>query len=345
MRLSRRRFCASSIFACSTLVAGGLGSGLGCGVTQKAGEPDLLTSLGFGSCNKQNMLTSHWPIINAKKAQGWLWMGDAVYADNLSPRSRAEEYAKVLGDRGYQELLKQSFVMGTWDDHDYAANDAGIEYEEKVGSQEIFLNFLDEPLDSPRRLQQGIYWSKMIGAEANRIQFILLDMRYFKQKDDVRNADPIGEAQWVWLENEIRKPGASMKFLVSSIQVLTDFSGKDTWACYPEAQARLLGLIKQSPVPLTILSGDRHLQETSRRVLSEDRIVHEITSSGLTHFNDNGNVNAFREGNQILESNFGVLNFDWDTSGKPVLKTLRSSIYSPQNGNLLIEIPIPLTWI
>lgn len=345
MRVTRRQFCASSLSAYSGLIATSAMPGLACGVPQKAVEPDLLSTLAFGSCNKQDMITTHWPIIKAKGAQGWLWMGDAVYADGLAPRSRTQEYAKVLADVGYRDLLKQSFVMGTWDDHDFAANDSGIEYEEKIGSQESFLNFIDEPLDSQRRLQQGVYWSKSIGVDANQIQFLLLDMRYFKEKDSNPNADPIGPAQWAWLEREIAKPGPAYKILVSSIQVLTDFTGKDTWARYPAAQARLMTTLQRSPVPVTILSGDRHLHEVSRRELNPGRMVHEITSSGLTHFSEIKNPNAFRIDEQINESNFGVLNFEWETSSGPAkVKSLRSSIFSPQSGTLLKEFSVPLQW-
>ncbi|MES2744542.1 MAG: alkaline phosphatase D family protein [Bdellovibrionota bacterium] len=344
MRINRRQLCASSLYAYTGLAVTSVLPGLGCGEVVKAAEPELLSTLGFGSCNKQNMLTTHWPIINEKKSQGWLWMGDAIYADGLSPRPRAVEYGKVLTDKGYQALLRQSFVMGTWDDHDYASNDGGIEYEEKIGSQESFLNFIDEPLDSLRRLQQGVYWSKTIGAPGNQIQFLLLDLRYFKQKDSVTSADPIGAAQWAWLESEISKPGPALKVVVSSIQVLTDFTGKDTWACYPEAQTRLLNLITKSPVPVSILSGDRHLHEISKRDLSSEKTIYEITSSGLTHFEDSKNSNPYRLDDQINETNFGVLTFDWDLTGAALLKTMRSSTFSPQTGALLRDFAIPLKW-
>ena len=344
MRMSRRHLCASSFYTYSSLILGSIAPALSCGLVDRGKEPDILSSLAFGSCNKQNMNTTHWPIITAKGAQGWLWMGDAIYADKLAPGPRADEYTKVISDRGYQALLKQGFVMGTWDDHDYASNDSGIEYPEKIASQRAFLNFIDEPVDSLRRSQEGIYWSKGIGQAAHQIQFILLDLRYFKQKDSVTNADPIGELQWAWLEAEIRKVGPSLKFLVSSIQVLTDFSGKDTWACYPAAQMRLLNLIGQSPVPLTILSGDRHLHEISRRQLTPDRLVHEVTSSGLTHLSDMKNLNAHRVDDQINETNFGVLAFDWNLKEKATIRGVRVSIYSPQSGLLLKDFVIPIRW-
>lgn len=40
-----------------------------------------------------------------------------------------------------------------WDDHDYGANDAGRDFKEKKRNRKHFLDFLDEPADSERRLQ------------------------------------------------------------------------------------------------------------------------------------------------------------------------------------------------
>ena len=45
--------------------------------------------------------------------------------------------------------------------------------------QKIYLDFIDEPQDSPRRSQQGIYGSYYIGTE-QKIKVLLLDTRYFK---------------------------------------------------------------------------------------------------------------------------------------------------------------------
>ena len=47
-------------------------------------------------------------------------------------------------------------------------------------SQQIFLDFFDEPNDSNRRLSRGIYDARIIGPVGKRVQVILLDTRYFK---------------------------------------------------------------------------------------------------------------------------------------------------------------------
>jgi len=62
-------------------------------------------------------------------------------------------------DKGYQELKKKTVVIGTWDDHEYGLTDCGVEFMAKKESQQEFLNFMDVPSDSPRRMQEGEYAS------------------------------------------------------------------------------------------------------------------------------------------------------------------------------------------
>lgn len=59
-------------------------------------------------------------------------------------------YARAKANPGYARLHRNAKVIGTWDDHDYGLNDAGKEFDRKVTNQRLMLDFLDEPLDSPR---------------------------------------------------------------------------------------------------------------------------------------------------------------------------------------------------
>lgn len=43
-------------------------------------------------------------------------------------------------------------VIGVWDDHDYGINNGGRTFEYKLQNRETFLDYLDEPKDSERRL-------------------------------------------------------------------------------------------------------------------------------------------------------------------------------------------------
>jgi len=60
-------------------------------------------------------------------------------------------------------LTRTARVMGTWDDHDYGADDSGVHYKPREASKEIFLDFFDEPSGSERRSREGIYTSAMLG--------------------------------------------------------------------------------------------------------------------------------------------------------------------------------------
>lgn len=339
MKVSRREL----IKLASGSVALGLSGLEGCGREQAVREPDLLERLAFGSCNHQDQIQSHWPYILEKKPQVWLWMGDTIYADEALPRVRAKEYYRLLSDANYAAFAKQVYILGTWDDHDYATNDARGDYSFRDESQQVFLDFIGEALDSPRRLQQGIYQSKDIGKVDQAVQMILMDMRYFAEEPSM-NADPLGPAQWAFLERELQRPGPHLKILVSSLQCLTTFTDRETWAKFPIAWLRLLDLIALSPAPVVILSGDRHLSELSRFDLGNGSIISEVTSSGLTHFNEKVNENPYRIGDQINKTNFACLQLNWATGGEKRLESLRCTVHSPQDGSLHNQFELPLIW-
>lgn len=68
-------------------------------------------------------------------------------------------------------------MLAIWDDHDYGQNDGNKHYPYREESQQIFLDFMDEPKYSTRRRQEGIYASYIVGADNRTVKFILLDNR------------------------------------------------------------------------------------------------------------------------------------------------------------------------
>src|SRR3546814_12003861 len=61
----------------------------------------------------------------------------------------------MKGSAFWQELRRKGPVLATWDDHDFGGNNAGANYPMKVESQRLFLEFLDEPKESPRRKRRS----------------------------------------------------------------------------------------------------------------------------------------------------------------------------------------------
>ena len=193
-----------------------------------------------------------------------LWVGDNVYADTKDDPTHIERcYAALEAKPGFKELRDRSTFMAVWDDHDYGMNDDGKNYALKQQSHAIFRKFWRHedriPADRP-----GVFHADVFGAPGERLQVIMLDGR-FNREDPGDTADTLGEVQWAWLAEELKKP-ADLRFIVSGYQVLLDRETKfETWAKFPAARQRLFDLIRESKANgVVFIAGDQHYGEVSR---------------------------------------------------------------------------------
>ena len=269
-----------------------------------------LSFIGFGSCSMQRKDQSFWKIIEQQRPDLWIWNGDIIYADGMNPRWRGNEYDYLKADPDYADFAKKVPILGTWDDHDFYGNDSDKNSPYKIESQKLLLDFLGEPAASPRRQQEGVYASYIIGPPGQRVKVVLLDLRYFRDEP----IDMLGDAQWKWLEGELASREAELLLLVSSSQILPYQDGGEVWNDVPKSRTRILDLITRSPNDIIILSGDRHFGEMMEVNLpGHNGPVYEFTSSGLTHatpFKWN-QKNAYRVGPFYPYRNFGMLKIDW----------------------------------
>ena len=288
-------------------------------------EPgNLLQRIAFGSCNTPLEPTPVWDAVLKLAPDAWLWLGDVVYADSPRPTGPTPEgRARVVLDRqvdlyrrqhaipAYRQLHNQARVLGTWDDHDFGVNDDGANFVGREESQRNFLDFYQEPADSPRRKRPGVYASYRFGPPGRTVQVIILDTRYFRSPlrsesrpqaawvDGVRGsyvpgdnpADTIlGAEQWQWLEKTLREP-ADVRLILSSIQVVSDDHRFEKWGNFPHERRRLFTLIRDTAAQgVVFLSGDRHTGELSRldparepngAALDPGYPLYDITSSAV----------------------------------------------------------------
>jgi alkaline phosphatase D len=277
---------------------------------------DPLTRIAAGSCNRQDLPQPLWDSILKFQPQLWVWLGDNIYGDTDDMALLAEKWMEQKKNRGYKNLIESCLADGIWDDHDYGRNDAGSGYEWKSESQRLFLDFLDEPVASPRRMQSGIYASRVFGPEGQRVCLILLDVR--THRDAPRTGgDILGKEQWEWLENSLRSSTAQIHIICSGSQILPAEHRHEKWNDYPGSRERLLKLIGSTQIGgVILLSGDRHFAEFSRLENPwGGRPLHEMTTSGLTHFYKNfrGEKNSLRVGETFAELNFGTISIHWET--------------------------------
>ena len=306
-----------------------------------------ITKIAFGSCAQQDQPLPVFDLIVKHKPDLFLFLGDNIYADTNEESEFLRKYAQLGEKPTYQNLIKNVPVIATWDDHDYGDNDAGKEYKKKKESKDIFLDFFNEPKDSERRKRDGIYTSYTYGPKGKRVQIIVLDTRYFRDRlqrymgeftEDNRyfykldyaphteNADFLGEAQWLWLEKELRKE-ADLRIIASSTQFAHEFNGYESWTNFPKEQQRFFDLIKKTKANgLFFVSGDVHYAEISKRTVPDLYPIYDFTSSGLSSTWKFATPNSFRIEGPVMENHFGLLTIDWKKD-----PTVRMEIYDVSN--------------
>ncbi|MEM5514549.1 alkaline phosphatase D family protein [Pseudoalteromonas sp. AS84] len=301
----------------------------------------------FGSCGHQDKNIPIFNAINKEQGDLFIFLGDNIYGDTNDMDVLANKYQRLGAKPGFKTLKAQTPIIAMWDDHDFGQNDAGKEYPHKEQSRQIMLNFWDEPANSARRTRpDGIYTSYMYGENEQTIQVIMPDLRwnrdalnhvgeleyYTKRKfnnqgpyspSEVKGASMIGEAQWQWLEQELKKP-AAIKLIASSLQLLPDFTGWESWANFPEDRNRLFALIKKHKVNgVVIISGDTHWGEISKYQQNLDYPLIEMTSSGLTEKWKDVSPNKHRVGDFTHNVNYGDLSVDWQQTDPAISLKLK----------------------
>lgn len=294
-----------------------------------------LTRIAFGSCARQDKDQPIWDRVNAWHPELFIFLGDNIYADTEDMGVMRAKYDMLAAKPGFRTLRRQSDVIAIWDDHDFGVNDGGSEYPKKAESAAMFLDFWGVPAGHERRSHEGIYGAYYFGPPGRRVQVILPDNRTFRtpllgysaepadRGQYVVNADPqatmLGDAQWRWLEQELRQP-ADLRIFASSTQVLPDAPGYEAWINFQADHQRLIDLIRFARVEnLVLISGDTHYAELSRLDHGTSYPLVELTSSGLTEVWPVFGPNRNRIAQAPLAPNYGRLTIDWDGEHPSIL--------------------------
>ncbi|MEM7681662.1 MAG: alkaline phosphatase D family protein [Planctomycetota bacterium] len=302
----------------------------------------VLSVIAFGSCANQEDPQPIWDDIAEHEPDLFLFIGDNMYAD-LDRRFREitlqdihDAYAGLADRPAFARFRQNVPMLATWDDHDYGLNDAGAELTFKAGAQTALLEFYGEAAGSPRWDQEGVYGSWAFGPVGKRTQVIVLDTRYhrgplhrnplgrvsgrgpYAAHPADHNPAFLGEAQWAWLETALEEP-ADLRIVVSSVQVVADEHGWETWGNFPAERRRLFDLIDSTGASgIVFVSGDRHLMELSIDPDIGPYQAVDFTSSGLNWWAARGReeetvreANRFRIGDPFRFDNYGVIQIDW----------------------------------
>ncbi len=298
--------------------------------TEIASTHEYDFTLVFASCNDQDRPQPLWTPILEHKPDLFIWGGDNIYADTDDMQKMKLDYDKVLAHPSYQKLMMATPIIGTWDDHDYGANDVGKEWHKKEEAKKLFLDFLKVPETDDRFQREGIYSSYKTQVANHTIKCILLDTRTFrdtllKSKEEGKRYDAwpmedtvktvLGAKQWKWLETELNDEIADFTVVVTSIQYLNEGHGWERWGCFPSEIKKMDQLLQNAKAKnIILLSGDRHMAEISSKEMEGlDYPLVDFTTSGMTHTWIDGatEANPYRISNVVKRLNFGVLQFDF----------------------------------
>ncbi|WP_158970567.1 alkaline phosphatase D family protein [Paraglaciecola sp. L3A3] len=316
------RFRPINLFLCGLLV---------CTANANSSQTNSHYKIVFGSCLHQDKEQPIWQAMNAEQADLFVLLGDNIYGDTEDMAVLTAKYAKQWQQPGMQTMLQNTPMVGIWDDHDFGVNDGGAEYPQKEASRQIMLDYFKEPKDSIRRTREaGIYTSYIFGKAPMRVQIILPDLRWNRtplnsvdksaymtdkapkkmgpyEPSEDPTASMLGEAQWQWLEQQLQEP-ADIRIMASSLQLLPEFTGWESWANFPKERQQFLDLLDKYQVNnLVVVSGDTHWSELTKVKRKNQQVLWEMTASGLTEEWKDVSPNQHRVGQSYSKANYGVI--------------------------------------
>ena len=292
------------------------------------------TTIAFGSCASEKNPLPIFDTIVTHNPDMFIFLGDNIYGDTEDMDTLRAKYQLLENKPSYRNLVANTDILATWDDHDFGWNDAGRHYPYKEMSKQLFLDFISEPEDSDCRLHAGIYHSYTNKINGKTLQIIMLDGRTFRDNltpynnemseneryfytldytpTKSKDSTLLGAEQWKWLEGEFMKP-ADIRIVCSGTQFGVEYNGYEAWANFPNEQQKMLQLIKKTKANGVIfLSGDVHYGEISKLVVKDLYPIYDITSSGLSSTWHFATPNMNRIEGPVMENHFGLLTINWE---------------------------------
>ena len=226
--------------------------------------------LGMGSCAPSDP-NRVWNRIVEEGCEGFVFLGDTPYIDSSELSVARAKHREFLSQPEIARMVASIPCWGTWDDHDFGANDTHGDFPGKHASRQAFTEYranrhfghkADGSLQTDRfGGGQGIYTSFRRGP----IEVFLIDPRWFS-RTEASWADPnettcIGKVQWEWLKNGLRNSTATFKALATGI-IWDDKenSEKDDWHTYRHERDAIFDFIRDEAIAgCFLIGGDIHV--------------------------------------------------------------------------------------
>ncbi len=216
-------------------------------------------AIGFGSCD-DFADTALWLAIRNSGVEGFVLLGDTPYIDTTEIKWVRWAYRRYASIPGLVKTFQQIPFWGTWDDHDYGANDSYGTLPGKEFSRQGFVEY--RPNASFGEDGQGIYTRFRRGP----LEVFLLDTRWFSETEPSW-ADPskptlLGSRQWEWLKRGLLTSDAPFKLLACGMIWDQKFADQesDDWGRYPHEREALFRWLGENNISgVALVGGDIHV--------------------------------------------------------------------------------------
>lgn len=214
--------------------------------------------LGFGSCASEEF-PAVWERMAVEGVEAIVLCGDTPYIDTSDLAKNRRRHREFLAQPGLAELVRSRPLVGTWDDHDFGANDSD---GSKVDGKTIRRAFTEYRAQATFGEEgEGIYTRFRRGP----VEVFLIDARFFSRTgpSPVDPAQPtlLGERQWEWLKAALVSSTAPFKILATGM-VWHDKPNKekDDWETYAHEREALLDFLATKKIEgVVLLGGDVHV--------------------------------------------------------------------------------------
>ena len=228
--------------------------------TAPAPEAKARVRLALGSCATLEDDPT-WDGIAAAKPDALVLLGDTPYIDTTDLDDARELHRAFLAVPDLAELLRQTALWTTWDDHDFGADNADGTLDGKAQTRRAYTEYRAQA--SYGEQHEGIYTSVRYGP----VEVFLLDVRWFMNLEAFPGAagqrSCLGARQRDWLKARLRASSAPFKLLVSGT-VWHDKGGSssDDWASYRAERDDLFRFLgTQNVEGCVLVGGDVHASQ------------------------------------------------------------------------------------
>ena len=226
-------------------------------------SPPTRVCLAFGSCAFTESLPL-WTQIDERGAQGLILLGDTPYIDTTDLATARKKHRDFLSIPQLAAIVQHMPVWGTWDDHDFGANDSDGRLEGKEQSRRAFIEYRAN--NSYGESDQGIYTKFRYGP----VEVFLLDTRWFARTEpspvDPEQPTLLGHRQWQWLLKSLQESTAPFK-LIACGMIWDDKknSESDDWGTYTHERSALFDFLGKARISgVMLIGGDIHCSRLLR---------------------------------------------------------------------------------